>query len=232
MKISRVFGVVVVSVGSVALAVSSGCASQAGPNSLVIDAGQYDEAFDAAIEATRQAGMPAVFMDRRAGIIETEPRIAGSLLEPWRQDNASFNQALENTVSLQRRRVRYEFRPTDQAPITFDVASGDQPRAGEEAESTEGAPGDIVADKRVPPLDIDDAPLDLTEYTGPIEVFAVVSLERASTPEVQRSTWTRRHRARVHRDLREYSGTRWRTIARDVAFERRLLADVEQMIGE
>ena len=93
----------------------AGC-STTGPDVLEIDASRYDEAFDAAREATRSVGMPAVLTDRTGGIIESRPRLGGSVLEPWRVDNSSSSQWAENTLHKQRRRVRFEFLPLDFAP--------------------------------------------------------------------------------------------------------------------
>src|SRR5262245_26807394 len=77
-----------------------GCATSEGPDAVTLDASQYQAAFDAAVEAAREQDMPPILQDRRSGIIETDARIAASLLEPWRNDNASMNQAVENTVAM------------------------------------------------------------------------------------------------------------------------------------
>src|SRR5437667_5116632 len=94
MRRLRGIGAIVIGVGAGGLI--SGCASPQGPDYLTIPASDYTAAFDAAMDAARIHGLPAVLRDRRAGVIETDPRIAGSVLEPWRTDNANFKQALEN----------------------------------------------------------------------------------------------------------------------------------------
>ena len=46
--------------------------------------------------------------DMDEGVIETQPDIATSILEPWGNDNATLGQATENTLAFQRRRARFE----------------------------------------------------------------------------------------------------------------------------
>ena len=108
-----------------ALLVAIGCASMPGPQQahLRIDPAEYHQAFDAAVEAARRAGMPPTFRDRRRGLIDTAPSIAGSIFEPWRDDKATFSQRLESTIAFQRRRARFEFTPAE----TTEPAEGWDP---------------------------------------------------------------------------------------------------------
>lgn len=76
---------------------------------LSVPPNEYQSMFDAAVDTAREHGMPPLVRDRRGGIIETSPAIAGSLFEPWRGDNAGLGQTIENTVAFQRRRARFEF---------------------------------------------------------------------------------------------------------------------------
>lgn len=193
-----------------------GCASTgtmtAGPELLTIEATRYNQAFDAAVEAAYQAGMAAVVRDRRTGVIETSPRIAGSILEPWRTDNASLGQALENTIALQRRRVRFEFIP-----------AGFQPR-DPLAQSTLSGP-DV--------LHLDADSIDLTQLEGPLELRAWVYVEQAHTPGVRRSTWTRSLTTFTTSPSSTATGsTFWTTVARDNAYERALLAKVNSILHQ
>ena len=200
------------------LAALAGCTSD-GPAFLTVEPGGYDRAFDLAVEAAREAGMTAMLRDRRGGIIETDARIAGSVLEPWRTDNDSFGQALENTMSFQRRRARFEFVP---AGFIEPMIDPDAPLVGADPSSGVGPP------------------FDLTEYDGPVELRAWVYVERAHRPGLRRSTWSRRQseyvidpqqqdeprvdNVGVRRGGRQ---TSWTPIDRDQAYERRLLAVVE-----
>lgn len=223
------------------LLIPSGCASERGPEFLVIPASQYQAAFDAADEAIRVERMPPTLRDRRGGIIESEPRIAGSILEPWRNDNASFEQAMENTISFQRRRVRVEFTPAD-----FNASlAGDQDQA---------LPGPDVVGMGEPMR-------DLTRYDGDLELRVWVYLERSYTFGVRRSSWTQSLRSQMQiistetgealqaestlappnwserRSIDPDRGTPimpsvWSPISRDPAFERRLLEKIRKRLEE
>ncbi len=192
----------------------SGCTTSQGPDFLSIDSQTYSDAFDAAVEAARVAGLPPIVRDRRSGLIETEPRIAGSVLEPWRNDNASFTQTIENTITFQRRRARFEF-----APVIFQPDQpADAPLTGPDLFGTQ------------------DAEVDLTRHTGPLELRVWVYVERSYTPGLRRSTWTRAKTTRTRIVPAEDDGTLpsryWTPVHRDEAFERRLLAAVQSALAQ
>ena len=192
----------------------SGCATSHGPAFLTIQAGAYAEAFDAAVEAAAVAGLTPTVRDRRNGVIETAPRIAGSFLEPWRTDNASFAQAMENTITFQRRRARFEFTP-----------AGFRPREPAEAPLT--GP-DLFAQH--------EAEVDLSRLAGPLELRVWVYVERAYSPGLRRSTWTRARTTRTRivpaEDEEALPSRYWTPVHRDQAYERRLLGAVERALGE
>lgn len=211
---------------------ATGCvAGGDGPELLVISASMYARAFDAADEVVRGESMPPTLRDRRSGVIETEPRIAGSVLEPWRVDNATSEQAWENTYAFQRRRVRVEFLPEGFDPDTSD----------------ELVAPDVVG--------LDSPFRDLTTHEGRIEVRVWVYLERSYTYGVRRSTWTAsgQKQARIidagidvsstppptdwerqHAIAEERRGAirsaYWVPVSRDAAFERRVLAAIQQRL--
>ncbi len=195
-------------------AIVSGCATSQGPTFLTIQSEAYADAFDAAVEAAAVAGLSPTVRDRRSGVIETEPRIAGSVLEPWRNDNASFAHAMENTITFQRRRARFEFTP-----------AGFRPREPAEAPLT--GP-DLFA--------MDDAEVDLSRLAGPLELRVWVYVERAYSPGIRRSTWTRAKTTRTRivpaEDETALPTRFWMPVRRDEAYERRLLAAVERALGE
>lgn len=192
-----------------------GCASSTGPAYLTIGPDQYQMAFDAAVEAARTAGLDAVLRDRRSGIIETSPTDAGSALEPWKGDNASLEQGLENTLAHQRRRARFEFVP---AGFRYSQTTADQGLSGPDLLVTE------------------HAATDLTRLDGDLELRVWVFVERAHLLGLRRGTWSRALTTRTviidpDSDGRALPARYWTPVARDTAFERRLLAAVDKQLA-
>lgn len=188
-----------------------GCASSRGPSYLTVSAASYGEAFDAACRATHDYGMPTVLRDRRAGIIETSPEDAGSVLEPWKPDAASFEQGVENTLAHQRRRARFEFRP-----------AGFQPPDPRQPEGP-----DLLGMDRPDP--------DLTTYQGDIELRVWVYVERAHVAGLRRGAWSRSLTTRTTIMETDSAGAApvswyWTPVGRDQAFERRLMAAIADAI--
>ena len=180
---------------------------------LRIDADAYPFAFDAAMEASRTHGMPPTLRDRRQGVIETQPDIATSILEPWGTDNATLGQATENTLAFQRRRARFEFAPAGAAPPAADEA---------------------LPTTALDLLGVETPGLDLNAYSGELELRVRVFVERAHTMGVRRSTWSRRSTTLATIDAPASDGeippSFWTPVSRDEAFERRLLAAVDHAL--
>ncbi len=194
------------------IAFLAGCASSQGPDELRIAGDEYAAAYDAAITAARQEGFVALVLDRRAGVIETDVRTASTVLEPWDDQNSSASQAWESTLQFQRRRIRFDFAPADAPEPTFPpdgALTGAEP-------ITEAGSG-----------------IDLTAHDGEIVVRAVVVVERHYAPGERRSMWSRKYvtQTRFGGDEQESPTSIWRPVARDVAFERRLLAAVEARLS-
>ena len=198
------------------IASPGGCAKSPDPDLLRIDAGSYHEAFDAVMEASRTNGLPPALRDRRSGVIETEPAFAASILEPWRDDNATLGQSLENTIAFHRRRARFEFAPAGAAPPTAPPAVEDDPQTGPDL------------------LGVETHDLDLTAYDGDLELRVRVIVERAHAMGARRSTWSRRSTTHATIDAPASDGEIpakfWTPVSRDEAFERRLLAAVDQAL--
>lgn len=150
-----------------------GCGSSPDLELLVIQPSQYEAAFRAALEAADDERLTPVVRDVRSGVIETEPTIAPTLLEPWRTEPTGLDQRTANTIAMRRRFARFEFTPAGSS------GRADRPPLSE-------APAD-GAD----PLGLDDPLPDLTEAQGPIELRVWVFLERANRPGLRRDTWTR-----------------------------------------
>lgn len=190
-------------------AVLGGCAGRGGPELVTVPEGEYAAAFDAALEAVRDVGMPAELIDRRGGVVETEYRVAGTVLEPWRSDGSDFSTAIETTVNHERRKVRIEF-----TPVRFE-----EPAEGE------ALTGPDVFGER-------DEVVDLTTFTGRIEVRAWVQRERATAVGRRRGDWTRRSTTVAIDPDSGLGPTQffWTPVERDLALEHKLLAAIERKV--
>lgn len=218
---SRLFAL---ALGVLASVIATGCgtAPDGDPTALICPAGDYESCFDAVLAVSRDNGMPAVLRDRSGGVVETAPRISGSIFEPWRLDNASFDESIENTVSLQRRRARFEFVPADFVAPTL------------------GDPARLVG----PPLPGSrrDDLMDMRTHEGPLEVRVWVYVERAFTPGVRSGSWTRSQTTYARDPLapgfdRQQGDvvidfSRWTPVRRDPAYEQRLLQELTRRLDE
>lgn len=212
-------------VGSFAILVGlamviGGCASNRGSHPLEINSQDYSKAFDAACSASTDVGMPPLVTDRVGGVIEGRPRLSGSILEPWRLDNANAQQFFENTINKQRRRVRFEFLPIDFKP-------------------PEPTGEGVLRGSVVPGSTIDEArSIDITNHTGEIEVRVWVYVEREFVPNLQRGAWSRVEKSFSNNPLLFESPTdnttrssgKWSPVGRDEPMEERLLAKVESTL--
>ena len=190
-----------------------GCLAKDGPRSLTVTPGQYPQAFDAAIAAARDHGFSPIVVDRTTGIIETDTRHAGTLLEPWRLDNDSIDQTAANTLVRTRRRVRVEFTPAGWVPPAL-AADG----------SLQGA--------SLPGSRTDLERFDLQSWTGPIEARVWVYLEKSAVPGIQLSSYSGTLESRYEETRGESpaaptdGSTRfqstWNPSGRDEAYERTL----------
>lgn len=190
-----------------ALAGLWGCeAAPRGDEFLIVPPERYGDAFDAAVAAARDAGLPPAVRDRGAGLIETQTKVAGSLFEPWLFGEESLDQAAENTILFQRRRARIEFTvPSQPLPPIRDA---DEPLPGA------SVPGRHAVE-----------PLDVASADEPLEVRVKVYLERAFVPGRKLSTYSRTLSTTYTDPLRRERET-WTPVGRDAEWESRILADL------
>ena len=201
------------------LTVLGGCASAKGPEYLTVTSNEYSNVFIAAGEVTTEQGMPPLVNDRVGGVIEGRPRLAGSLIEPWRVESSSARQLVESSMNTQRRRVRFEFLPIEFKP--------NEP-TGEGVLQGPIVPGSTMDEVRS---------VDLINHQGEIEVRVWVYVERKFQPYLQRNTWSR-----VGTDFAEgpaddvpddgstRSQSLWTPVGRDKAMERRLLSQLSSRL--
>jgi len=190
----------------------AGCSVQQGPDVIFVPSGEYEMAFNAAINVASSSGLKPAFVDRRGGVIETSPTVAGSVIEPWKQRASSPRQTLENTLSLQRRTARFEFRPVKMStePITKD--------------------GLLVG----PDL-LAAAGQDLTNYTGQLELRVWIYVDRHYTQGMRHGTWSLRSETvstvLPAREPWEQSPSKfWAPVSRDVSAERTMLSAIEMQL--
>lgn len=188
-----------------AMAALAGCTTWQGPTELAVPVGNYDRSVEAAVSTLDALGYRCTVIDREAGIVDTQPLRAGSLVEPWRTDNASLSDAAANTVSQRRRQVRlFWTRPDAPAePITDAVLKGPT-LPGTTAPATAVAMG-----------------------TTPLVLRAIVSLEQQYTPGDNISTYSASLSSQYTEPKSATSGPvdrgPWTAIGRDEATEERIL---------
>lgn len=201
----------------------AGCATsdQQASSSIRIQGVDYSTCFEEVLLVAREAGLPPVLRDRAGGLVETSPRICGSIFEPWRQDNAGLAGGIENTIAFQRRRARFEFVPAD-----FDPP----PVADSERLTGPPMPGSSLAISR-----------DLRDHEGPVELRVWVYIERSFRPGMQNPTWTRSMTTfsqdpLVRQRLNERGGlsdqSEWTPVRRDLFYENRLIEAFKKRIAK
>lgn len=191
----------------------TGCGSiPQGPDVLVLTPSQYNAAFDAAAAVAVAKGMKPAILDRRGGYIHTDPTAAGSIVEPWKPQASTPRQALQNTLTLQQRTARFEFRPVG-VEVLPDLE-----------------PGELLG-----PELLTGSGIDLTTFRGPIELRVWVYVDRQYKRGIRRGTWTLGSETITKElpsdSLWEQSPSKfWVPMTRDVASERAILAGVESLL--
>ena len=98
----------------------AGCATpiQAVNNPLEVAPSEYDRLFEAIVHELRDRGFVVDRRDYRFGTVSTRPVGSPTILEPWRADNTTDNQAFASTVNYQRRQITVTLEPVEPAPGT------------------------------------------------------------------------------------------------------------------
>jgi hypothetical protein len=196
-----------------------GCASSpTGPAYLTLPQAQYERAFDAACAAARDEGFVPEVVDRRAGAIESQPKPAGSAIEPWTWAEMTTSDVIEGTFGFERRRARFEFVPAGFRPA---APEGTAPLAGPILPGSERGSG-----------------ADVTRGAGELEVRVSVSVERQFRPGYQGSAYTRALGS-YSRDVTMKDDPRtprdrstWTAVARDERMERALIERLSKRLAD
>lgn len=195
-----------------ALAALTGCTTWQGPTEITVPAGEYDRSVQTAVDTLNRLGYRCAVIDREAGVVDTDPLRAGSLVEPWRTDNASLSDAAANTVSPRRRQVRLSWTPVGaEAPLVEPSTLGGPELPGSKAPS--------------PKPDL---------ATGPLMLRAIVSLEQQYTPGDRISPYSASLSSSFSEPRSATSGPvdrgTWTPVGRDEATEQRILGLIERAL--
>lgn len=196
-----------------------GCASNpSGPAYLTVPQTQYERAFDAACAAARDEGFVPEVVDRRAGAIDSGPKFAGSVIEPWAWAELTAGDVVEGTFGFERRRARFEFVPAGFKPT---APEGSAPLAGPILPGSERGKG-----------------ADVTRGTDDLEVRVSVSVERQFRPGYQGGSYTRALGS-YSRDVTTKDDpttprdrSTWTAVARDERMERVLIERLSKRLAE
>lgn len=162
-------------------------------NPFEIDHSEYGRMFRASVSALRDLGFEVSLQDYRFGRIETSGLNSPTVFEPWRGTNSTAGQAVQSTVSHERRRVVIRL-----APRTTGLNGSDVTAAAYEA------PGAYMLDVKVLMHRQRVTGRNLTGSTAEQRIFSAQgrSLSRGSS---------------------EQRGGYWQPIGRDHELEQRLL---------
>lgn len=201
------------------LAAAAGCASAPeGPALLAVPRARYEQAFDAACSVAREEGLAPEISDRRTGSIETSPRLAGSIVEPWAWRDLTASEVVEATFGFERRRARFEFVPAEFRPASPE---GTAPLAGAILPGSERGKG-----------------ADVAGTAEALELRVSVSVERQFRPGYQGGAYTRALSSYATdvtaRDdgLAPRDRSSWTPVARDERLERLLVSRIAERLAQ
>ena len=237
------------------VAALAGCASHpSGPSYLSVPRAQYAQVFDAACDAARAEGLTPELADRQSGVIGTQPRAAGSLIEPWTWQDLTASDVVEATFGFERRRAYFEFvpagfrpiAPEGSAPLAGPVLPGSErevPAGVGEARGGDAAVGPAVgpgAGEGAAASGTDALDADASGRAARIEVRVSVSVERQFRPGYQGTAYTRAlgsyardlppKRGRDERPASQDRST-WTPVARDERLERVLIERIAERLA-
>ena len=161
-----------------------------------VDRAAYPRMFESAVQTLRRHGFTVNRMDFRFGRINTYPRTAPTVFEPFRPGYGTPTSALESTWNDQRRIVNVFFEAAEQ-PVDAEAA-GDRPEAAEQLHMRV----EVVVERRQVPG---------RQLTGAAQGFDVLAdLDQTPAELVERGI----------------EGPYWQAVRRDIEFEQKLLSRI------
>lgn len=150
------------------LATLAACSAPPRPTTgIIIPAGKYTQAFDAARDAVRELRFDLERVDARQGVLSTRAKPTDGLATPWDLEQTTTEQELEDLVNQQSRKVRIVFTARGQT-------------------SPGGATTDELGD--LPPLQDAPMPQDLLSHPGSVTMRVLVTRSRTQRPGWRLST--------------------------------------------
>jgi hypothetical protein len=86
------------------------------PANASVKSDNYEDLWEACVEAARYRGFKPDLQDYREGILITQPLVSKQIFEVWRRDVTALDDQVESTLATTRRIIRFE--------ITRDSADG------------------------------------------------------------------------------------------------------------
>jgi hypothetical protein len=81
----------------------------------------YDNIWQQAMKLLTDCGFTLDRKDYRLGILTTQPLPSAQFVEPWKPQQTTFKNAMENTINMQQRRVRVTISKVPEKPDFYEI---------------------------------------------------------------------------------------------------------------
>ncbi|MGN6368364.1 MAG: hypothetical protein ACTHN5_08905 [Phycisphaerae bacterium] len=82
----------------------------------------YDNIWQQAMKLLTDCGFRLDRKDYRLGILTTQPLPSAQFVEPWKPEQTTFKNAMENTINMQQRTVRLSISKVPDKPDFYEIA--------------------------------------------------------------------------------------------------------------
>ncbi len=191
-----------IGISLLALGAVTGCAGPAVDNPIAVSPEEYHQVIAASVEVLRDMRFEVDRQSHRFGVVTTQPRIAPSLAEVWHPENSTWDQMVESTINLQRRKVRVTLEPAETAP------SADEPAGSEDLREYMMRVEVVIERKQTPERQLTSATFASLDFNENRAAGHEILTERGRESEF------------------------WRPIGRDPRLEQRLVLAILDRAGE